>query len=154
MDERFTRKLASTVAVAQPCVGSPSSHSPSERAEQGTTNVERKTTTLFHLTQTHAPELYPKDEGGSKTLYNAQAQGVKLLAMYGAFPEHVIYSIVEAHSVEAVDEFLMPGFKRCTSKITPVIQKPILTQTGSRKYFPEMVAAPCRAMRERRANPS
>jgi len=82
---------------------------------------------LFHITQTHAPEVSPRDEGGSKTLYNAKAEGVKLPAMYGAFPEHVIYYIVEAQSVEAVDEFLMPGFKRCTSKITPVIQKPIVT---------------------------
>ena len=81
---------------------------------------------LFHITQTHTPEMCPKDEGGSKTLYNPEAKDVKLLAMYGAFPEHVIYYIVEAQTIEAVDDFLMPGFKRCTSKITPVIQKPIV----------------------------
>jgi len=81
---------------------------------------------LFHITQTHAAELCPKDEGGSKTLYNPQAEGVKCLAMYGAFPEHVIYYIVEAEKIEAVEGFLMPGFKRCTSKITPVSQKPIV----------------------------
>jgi len=51
---------------------------------------------------------------------------VKFLAMYGAFPEHVIYYIVEAENLEAVDAFLFPGFKRCTSKITPVSQQPIV----------------------------
>jgi len=80
---------------------------------------------LFHITQTHAPDKCPKDEGGSKVLYNRAAEGVTLLAMYGAFHEHVIYYIVEAETIEAVDEFLMPGFKRCTSKITPVVPKAI-----------------------------
>ena len=76
--------------------------------------------------QIHSPELCPKDAGGSKTLYNPKAEGAKLLAMYGAFPEHVIYYLVEAEKIEAVEEFLMPGFKRCTSKITPVSQMPIV----------------------------
>jgi hypothetical protein len=35
--------------------------------------------------------------------------------MYGAFLEHVINFFVEA----AIQQFLLPGFKRCTSKITP-----------------------------------
>ena len=82
---------------------------------------------LFHITQTHTAELCPKDEGGSKTLYNPKAEGVAFLAMYGAFPEHVIYYIVEAATLEAVEGFLMPGFKRCTSKVTPVSQVPIVT---------------------------
>jgi hypothetical protein len=81
---------------------------------------------LFHITQLHAAELCPKDEGGSKSLYDPKAEGVKLLAMYGAFAEHVIYYVVEANDVEAVDDFLFPGFKRCTSKITPVSQVPIV----------------------------
>lgn len=82
---------------------------------------------LFHITQTHPPELCPKDDGGSKTLYNAKAEGVKLLGIYGAFPEHVIYYIVEAETIKAVDAFLMPGFKRCTSKVTPVSKSPIVS---------------------------
>jgi len=81
---------------------------------------------LFHITQTHTAELCPKDEGGSKTHYNPNAEGVKFLEMYGAFPEHVIYYIVEAEKIEAVEAFLLPGFKRCTSKITPVSQVPIV----------------------------
>ena len=86
---------------------------------------------LFHITQTHTPELCPKEEGGSKTLYDPKAAGAKLRAMYGAFPEHVIYYIVEAEDIEAVEGFLMPGFKRCTSKITPVSQMPIVKQQSS-----------------------
>ena len=81
---------------------------------------------LFHITQTHPADLCPKDEGGSKTLYNPKAEGVKFLAMYGAFPEHVIYYLVEAEKIEAVEAFLLPGFERCTSKITPVSQVPIV----------------------------
>ncbi len=80
---------------------------------------------LFHVTQTHTPELCPKDEGGSKTLYDTAVKGVKLRAMYGAFSEHVIYYVVEAESVKAVNQFLMPGFKRCTCRITPVTEEAV-----------------------------
>jgi hypothetical protein len=81
---------------------------------------------LFLITQTHPPELCPKDDGGSKTLYDPKAEGVKLHAIYGAYPEHVIYYLVESDKIEAVEGFLLPGFKRCTSKITPVSQKPVV----------------------------
>lgn len=80
---------------------------------------------LFLITQTHTPELCPKDVGGSKVLYNPNAEGVKVRAMYGAFPEHVIYYIVEADSLDAIDQFLDPGWVRCTSTITPVSEEPI-----------------------------
>ncbi len=80
---------------------------------------------LFHITQAHAPELCPKDEGGSTTLYDPKAEGVELLAVYGAFAEHVLYYVVEADDVGPVERFLLPGFKRCTSKISPVSQAPI-----------------------------
>jgi hypothetical protein len=75
---------------------------------------------LFHITQSHSADLCPKDEGGSKTLYNPKAEGVKLRAMYGAFAEHVIYYVVEADSIKALDRFLMPGFMRCECEIRPV----------------------------------
>jgi hypothetical protein len=81
---------------------------------------------LFHITQTHTPELCPKDEGGSTTLYDPQADGATLRAMYGAFAEHTIYYIVEADSIQAVNRFLMPGFKRCECEITPVSEEPIV----------------------------
>lgn len=81
---------------------------------------------LFHITQHHDPELCPKKAGGSKTLYDPKARGVKLLAIYGAFAEHVIYYVVEANDLQAVNDFLFPGFERCTSRITPVSQMSIV----------------------------
>ena len=81
---------------------------------------------LFLVTQTHTPEACPKDEGGSKSLYNPKAEGIKLRAMYGAFAEHIIYYLVEAESLDAVHRFLFPGFKRCTCRITPVNEEPIV----------------------------
>ncbi|MFC1764092.1 hypothetical protein ACFL6U_18710 [Planctomycetota bacterium] len=81
---------------------------------------------LFHITQSHTPELCPKDQGGSKTLFDPQVEGVVLKAMYGAFAEHVIYYIVEAESMKVVNQFLMPGFKRCNCQITPVSEEPIV----------------------------
>ena len=46
--------------------------------------------------------------------------------MYGAFAEHIIYYLVEAESLDAVHRFLFPGFKRCTCRITPVNEEPIV----------------------------
>ena len=80
---------------------------------------------LFHITQSHTPELCPKDEGGSKALYDPGAEGVSLRAMYGAFAEHIVYYVVEADSIKAVTKFLMPGLKRCQCKVTPVSDEAI-----------------------------
>ena len=80
---------------------------------------------LFHITQTHTPDTCPIDEGGSSVLYNADAEGVVLKAMYGAFSEHVIFYIVEAESFKAVNQFLIPGFTRCTCTVTPVAEEPL-----------------------------
>ena len=81
---------------------------------------------LFHVTQTHTPDLCPKDEGGSAILYDADVEGVQLRAMYGAFAEHVIYYVVEAEGIGPVNKFLMPGFKRCECQITPVSEEAIV----------------------------
>lgn len=81
---------------------------------------------LFHITQTHSPDMCPKDEGGSKILYNTSAEGIKLKAVYGAFAEHVIYYVVEAENIEAINRFLLPGFKRCECQITPVSEEPLM----------------------------
>lgn len=80
---------------------------------------------LFLVSQTHTPDACPKDEGGSKALYNPSAEGIKLRAMYGAFAEHVIYYLVEAEGLGAIQQFLLPGLKRCTCRITPVDEEPI-----------------------------
>ncbi len=81
---------------------------------------------LFHITQTHTPESCPKDAGGSKALYDPNADGVTLRAMYGAFSEHVLYYIVEADSLAAIHKFLDPGWKISTSTVTPVIVESIV----------------------------
>jgi len=46
---------------------------------------------LFMITQAHTPESCPKDEGGSKTLYDANAECIEVKAIYGAYAEHIIY---------------------------------------------------------------
>jgi hypothetical protein len=79
---------------------------------------------LLHITQIHTPQTCTKNEGGLKALYK-NVKGVKLLAIYGAFCEHITYYIVEAENLESVYDFLEPGWLRCTSKITPVVQRSI-----------------------------
>ena len=81
---------------------------------------------LFHVTQTHSPDLCPRDEGGSKTLYNPDAEGVQLRAIYGAFAEHTIFYVLEAESIQAVNQFLLPGFKRCECEIHAVSEEPVI----------------------------
>ena len=59
-------------------------------------------------------------------MYDPNAEGVELKAIYGAFAEHVIYYLVEADSLEQINDFLFPGFKRCACKVTPVSEAPIV----------------------------
>ncbi|KKK60265.1 hypothetical protein LCGC14_3026100 [marine sediment metagenome] len=80
---------------------------------------------LFLVKQTHTPATCPRDKGGSRVLYNPEAEGVALKAMYGAFAEHIIYYVVEADDLAAVNQFLDPGWLSCTSSITPVSEAPI-----------------------------
>jgi len=75
---------------------------------------------VFHIKQTHTPELCPVEIGGSEALYNEDVDGIKLIAIYGAFSEHIVYYIVETESIEALNQFLAPGWKRCNTIITPV----------------------------------
>ena len=78
---------------------------------------------LFLITQQHTPETCPRDVGGPKTLYNAEAEGVTLRARYAAFSEHLIYYVVEATSQDAIQGFLAPGFTSCTATVTPVSEE-------------------------------
>lgn len=80
---------------------------------------------LFLVKQTHTPANCPKEKGGSRALYNPEAEGITLKAVYGAFAEHIIYYVVEADDLAAVDRFLDPGWLSCTSAITPVSETPI-----------------------------
>jgi len=80
---------------------------------------------LFHITQVHSPDLCPRDEGGSNSLYDASVEGLTLIGRYGANAQHTLFLVVEADQVDAVHKFLRPGFKRCTSTITPVSEIPV-----------------------------
>ena len=80
---------------------------------------------LFHITQVHSPELCPRDEGGSNSLYDDSDEGVTLIGRYGANAQHTLFYVVEADDVDAIHRFLWPGFKSCTSTITPVSEVPV-----------------------------
>jgi hypothetical protein len=80
---------------------------------------------LFHITQRHTPETCPVDEGGSASLFNPNVEGVKLIGRYGANSEHVFFFIVEADDWNALQRFLLPGFRRATATITPVSELPV-----------------------------
>ena len=81
---------------------------------------------LFHITQRHSPEACPLGAGGSRSLYDADADGVTAVGIYGAYAEHTMYYIVEADDIKAVHRFLLPGFERCASDVTPVASLPIV----------------------------
>jgi hypothetical protein len=83
---------------------------------------------LFHVEQVHTPDDCPYGRGGSPTLYDANAAGVKVVAIYGAFMAHTIYYILEADDIDALNAFLVPGLKSCTTRITPVSDHPIPSQ--------------------------
>jgi hypothetical protein len=80
---------------------------------------------LFHITQVHTPELCPRDEGGSNSLYDENVAGVQLIGRYGANAQHTLFLVVEADDVNAIHKFLWPGFTRCASTITPVSEIPV-----------------------------
>jgi len=80
---------------------------------------------IFLVKQVHTPETCPKDRGGTKTLYNASAPGVKLDRILGDFSRHTVYYILEADWVEDVQKFLAPGWLQCTSEVIPLSEEPI-----------------------------
>jgi hypothetical protein len=80
---------------------------------------------LFHITQVHSPELCPRDEGGSNSLYDDTVEGVTLVGRYGANALHTLFLVVESDDVNAIQKFLWPGFTRCTSTIVPVSEVPV-----------------------------
>ena len=84
---------------------------------------------LFHVEQVHTPENCPYGRGGSRSLIDESVSGVTLVAAYGAFMEHTVYLIVEADDFEQLNLFLLPGMKVCTSKITPVGDRPLPTSS-------------------------
>lgn len=79
---------------------------------------------LFHITQTHAPADCPYDNGGSRSLFDEKAPGVKLVGYWLAFPEHTTFLVVETDDVANLQRFLRPGHKTCLAEITPVSDRP------------------------------
>ena len=80
---------------------------------------------LFHIEQVHSPENCPYGKGGSGSLHDASVDGVEVKGFYGSFMEHTIYLVVEANDIERVNQFLLPGMKVCTARITPVSEQPM-----------------------------
>ena len=80
---------------------------------------------LFHITQVHTPENCPVGAGGSNSLFDSSIEAVKVIGRYGANSEHTLYYIVETDDWQALQRFLLPGFKTTTATITPVSDVPL-----------------------------
>jgi hypothetical protein len=80
---------------------------------------------LFHITQVHSPDSCPRDAGGSNSLYDATVAGLTLIGRYGVNAQHTLFYIVDTDDVTALQKFLWPGFRTCTSTITPVSEVPV-----------------------------
>lgn len=79
---------------------------------------------LFHIKQSHAPADCPYGKGGSKSLFDENAKGIKLLGYWLAFPQHTTFLVVETDDVANLQAFLRPGADRCVAEITPVADRP------------------------------
>lgn len=79
---------------------------------------------LFHIKQTHAPADCPYGKGGSKSLFDEKASGVKVHGYWLAFPQHTTYLIVETDDAANLQAFLRPGSGVCQAEITPVTDRP------------------------------
>lgn len=67
----------------------------------------------------------PLYEGHRSTLSDPVVPDVKVIGVYGSFLEPVIYYILEATDIDRLNQFLVPGMKTCTAKITPVSEHPL-----------------------------
>ena len=79
---------------------------------------------LFHIKQTHAPEDCPYGKGGSQSLVDRSASGVKVHGFWLAFPQHTTYYVVETDDISGLHAFLKPGTGRTMAEITPVSDRP------------------------------
>jgi hypothetical protein len=80
---------------------------------------------LFHIKQSHAPQHCPYGKGGSTSLFDRDAEGVKIHGYWLSFPQHTTYLVVEADDVADLQAFLKPGSAVTTCEITPVSDKPV-----------------------------
>jgi hypothetical protein len=79
---------------------------------------------LFHITQSHDPADCPYGKGGSRSLFDESADGVKLIGYWLAFPEHTTFLVVETDDAANLQAFLQPGASVCVAEITPVTDRP------------------------------
>ena len=79
---------------------------------------------LFHIKQTHSPEDCPYGKGGSQSLVDRSASGVKVHGFWLAFPQHTTYYVVETDDITGLQAFLKPGTGRTKAEITPVSDRP------------------------------
>ena len=79
---------------------------------------------LFHIKQSHAPADCPYEKGGSRSLFDETAPGIKLHGYWLAFPQHTTFLVVETDDVANLQAFLRPGTNRCIAEITPVSDRP------------------------------
>lgn len=79
---------------------------------------------LFHIRQSHDPADCPYGKGGSKSLFDEHAPGVKLHGYWLAFPEHTTFLVVETDDAANLQAFLRPGAATCVAEITPVTDRP------------------------------
>jgi hypothetical protein len=80
---------------------------------------------LFHIKQSHAPADCPYGKGGSRSLFDEQAEGIALRGYWLDFPRHTTYLIVETDDAQSLNAFLKPGAATCVSEITPVTDQPV-----------------------------
>lgn len=83
---------------------------------------------LFHIKQTHTPENCPFGQGGSRSLFDKDAEGVTLVGFWLAFPQHTNYLVVETDDIANLQRFLLPGAGRTVCEITPVSDRPVSPQ--------------------------
>ena len=81
---------------------------------------------LFHITHVHTPETCPyhdkekaRDTFG-KMMSNIQQLGVKLVGAWVDSPAHTVYFVIEADSVQKIEELLAPGLKIGHAETRPV----------------------------------
>jgi hypothetical protein len=79
---------------------------------------------LFHIKQTHAPQDCPYGKGGSRSLFDAQSNDVRIRGYWLNFPQHTTYLVVETDAIGALQKFLAPGANVATCEITPVSDEP------------------------------
>jgi hypothetical protein len=80
---------------------------------------------LFHIEQSHAPADCPYGKGGSRSLFDENASGVKVLGFWLSFPTHTTYLLVEADDAASLNALLKPGAAICLAEITPVVDQPV-----------------------------